>query len=117
MSTPSSVAAVRPRVLLVDDNPDAAFGLRTNLEFEGFEVVVAEDGNVALEMATRIRPALVLMDLVLPALDGFSLIRHLRAQDLTVPIMVVTGSTLQGALYQSLTSDTVSMMPSKNARN
>ena len=57
------------RVLVVEDNTDLAFGLRNNLEIEGYEVAVAHDGPAGLERATAWRPDLVILVMMLPGTD------------------------------------------------
>ena len=78
------------RILVVEDNPDLAFGLRNNLEIEGYDVAVAADGNVGLERARTERPDLVVLDLMLPGLDGFRVLRSLREEGNAVPVLVLT---------------------------
>ena len=79
-----------PRVLVVEDNPDLAFGLRNNLEIEGYEVEVATDGPVGLEKARGLRPDLVILDLMLPGLDGYRVLRTLRSEGCEVPVLILT---------------------------
>jgi two-component system, OmpR family, alkaline phosphatase synthesis response regulator PhoP len=78
------------RVLVVEDNQDLAYGLRNNLEIEGYEVEVAADGRAGLEAARRNPPDLVLLDLMLPELDGFHVLRTLRAELPALPVLVLT---------------------------
>jgi two-component system alkaline phosphatase synthesis response regulator PhoP len=78
------------RVLLVEDNRDLAYGLRNNLEIEGYEVDVAADGTTGLEHATARHPDLVVLDLMLPGMDGFRVLRALRAAELAMPVLVLT---------------------------
>jgi DNA-binding response OmpR family regulator len=78
------------RILVLEDNRDLAYGLRNNLEIEGFEVEVCEDGKAGLEAARRSRPALVILDLMLPGLDGFRVLRALREDGDRVPILILT---------------------------
>jgi two-component system alkaline phosphatase synthesis response regulator PhoP len=78
------------RLLLVEDNRDLAFGLRNNLEIEGYEVEVASDGKDGLERARRSRPDLVILDLMLPGLDGFRLLKALRQDGLAMPVLILT---------------------------
>jgi DNA-binding response OmpR family regulator len=78
------------RILVVEDNPDLAFGLRNNLEIEGYEVEVAADGPSGLARARRGRPDLVILDLMLPGLDGFRVLRSLRGEGLQMPVLVLT---------------------------
>jgi DNA-binding response OmpR family regulator len=59
------------RLLVIEDNADLAFGLRNNLEIEGHEVEIAGDGRVGLRLALERRFDLVVLDLMMPELDGF----------------------------------------------
>jgi two-component system alkaline phosphatase synthesis response regulator PhoP len=78
------------RVLVVEDNAGLAYGLRNNLEIEGYEVEVAADGARGLERARAMRPDLVILDLMLPELDGFRVLRALRAEELVMPVLILT---------------------------
>jgi CheY-like chemotaxis protein len=90
--------ADRPRVLLVDDYPDAREMYAEYLEFSGFEVVEAENGMEALQRAVETSPDIILMDLSLPVMDGWEATRRLKADKRTAPIPVValTGHALAG---------------------
>jgi DNA-binding response OmpR family regulator len=66
------------RILLIEDNADLAYGLRNNLEIEGYQVEVAGDGVKGLARARAAKPDLVILDLMLPGMDGFRLLRALR---------------------------------------
>jgi DNA-binding response OmpR family regulator len=74
----------------VEDNPDLAFGLRNNLEIEGYEVEVATDGPLGLEKARGLKPDLVILDLMLPGLDGYRVLRTLRTEGCEVPVLILT---------------------------
>ena len=78
------------RVLIIEDNADLAYGLRNNLEIEGYAVEVAADGSRGLERARTSRPDLVVLDLMLPEMDGFRVLRALRAEKLTMPVLILT---------------------------
>ncbi|HEX2205297.1 MAG TPA: response regulator transcription factor [Longimicrobium sp.] len=78
------------RILIVEDNADLAFGLRTTLEIEGFAVEVADDGPAGLERARRGAPDLVILDLMLPGMDGYRVLRELRGGGSAVPVLVLT---------------------------
>ena len=78
------------RVLIVEDNRNLAHGLRTNLEFEGHEAEVAEDGAAGLELVRARRHELVLLDLMLPALDGCRVLQTMRAEGIDTPVLVLT---------------------------
>ena len=78
------------RVLIVEDNHDLAFGLRNNLEIEGYAVDVAPDGPAGLAAVRRVRPDLVVLDLMLPGMDGYRVLRQLREDGLMMPVLILT---------------------------
>ena len=78
------------RILVVEDNPDLAFGLRNNLEIEGYAVDVAEDGIVGLERACAAVPDLVILDLMLPGMDGFRVLHGIRNAGHRMPVLMLT---------------------------
>jgi DNA-binding response OmpR family regulator len=78
-----------PTILLVEDDPTLSETLRYNLEREGYQVLSALDGVQGLELARRASPDLLILDLMLPRLDGLSLCRILR-QESDVPIVMLT---------------------------
>ena len=78
------------RILIVEDNPDLAYGLRTGLEIEGSEVEVAEDGLAGLARAQEWDPALVILDLMLPGMDGYKVLRTLRERGQEMPVLILT---------------------------
>lgn len=84
-------------VLVVEDEADIRELLRFNLEREGFAVVVAEDGEHALEAVRRERPALVILDLMLPGIPGLEVCRRLRGQGGTehLPIVILTAKAAE----------------------
>jgi two-component system OmpR family response regulator len=77
------------RILVVDDEPTLVATLRYNLEREGYQVVAASDGDSGLSLARSDRPDLVILDLMLPVIDGFEVCRLLR-REMTVPILMLT---------------------------
>ena len=78
------------RILLIEDNEDLAFGLRTALENEGFTVAIAGDGASGLEQATRDAVDLIILDLMLPKMDGYRVLRSLRGAGIDAPVLVLT---------------------------
>ena len=78
------------RILIVEDNDDLAFGLRNNLELEGYEVEVRCDGPSGLERLAEHEPDLLVLDLMLPGLDGLEVLRQLRARRSELPVLVLT---------------------------
>jgi DNA-binding response OmpR family regulator len=83
-------AAAGPVVLLVDDDPAIRRVVSAGLELEGFTVVSASGGRAALEAAARIAPAVVLLDLSMPDLDGLEVLVRLRASGDQVPVCVLS---------------------------
>jgi len=77
-------------ILLVDDEPSIIQLARMYLEREGFHTASAADGEKALEAADRLKPALIVLDVMLPKLDGFEVCRTLRGQGNPVPIIMLT---------------------------
>lgn len=78
------------KILVVEDNEELAFGLRTNLEIEGYEVEVAPDGEAGFEAAKQFAPDLIVLDLVLPKSDGFRVLRNVREAGLRMPVLILT---------------------------
>ena len=78
------------RILLVEDNSDLAEGVEYNLKLEGYDVKVAENGRVAVEMARGWNPDLILLDLMLPEMDGYQVLRHVRQHDERVPVIILS---------------------------
>jgi two-component system alkaline phosphatase synthesis response regulator PhoP len=78
------------RILIVEDNRNLAHGLRTNLEFEGHETEVAEDGATGLARSLAREHQLILLDLMLPEADGFQVLERLRAGGVDTPVLVLT---------------------------
>jgi DNA-binding response OmpR family regulator len=77
-------------ILLVDDEPSIVSLLRMYLERENFRVETSVDGEQALEAVTLLRPTLVVLDVMLPGLDGFEVCRRIRANDDKLAIMMLT---------------------------
>jgi DNA-binding response OmpR family regulator len=77
-------------ILVIEDNPDLAFGLRNNLEIEGWDVTVAADGPSGLARALESAPDLIVLDLMLPGMDGFRVLRALREQGRQMPVLMLT---------------------------
>ncbi len=88
-----------PLILVVDDYQDAREMYSEYLQFSGFRVAEARNGNEAVERAFELKPDLILMDLSLPGMDGWEATRRLKADDATknIPIVALTGHALAGA--------------------
>ena len=79
-----------PRILVIEDNADLAYGLQNNLEIEGYVVRVAEDGETGLKRARAWEPDLIILDLMLPDLDGYRVLQHLRKDGVQTPVLILT---------------------------
>ena len=88
-----------PLILVVDDYQDAREMYAEYLQYSGFRVAEAKNGNEAVAQARSLRPDLILMDLSLPGMDGWEATRVLKADDATkhIPIVALTGHALAGA--------------------
>jgi two-component system, NarL family, response regulator LiaR len=91
---PRQVRLHRRRVLVVEDDDSFAEALRELLEADGRLEVAgrARDGSEAIELAEALRPDVVLMDIVLPVMDGVEATREIRRKQPTIPVVAITGS-------------------------
>jgi DNA-binding response OmpR family regulator len=80
-------------VLIVEDDPSIALGLRINLEAEGYRVLSAEDGEKGLTVAREEGPELIILDVMLPNMNGFEVLRTLRQEGFGMPIIVLSART------------------------
>jgi two-component system alkaline phosphatase synthesis response regulator PhoP len=78
------------RILVIEDNAALASGIEYNLGLEGHEVQVAEDGRRGLALAREWRPDLVILDLMLPGMDGYEVLRAIRSDKSNVPVMILS---------------------------
>lgn len=99
MTTPT---APRPRVLVVDDDKAVRESLRRSLEFNGYEVVLAADGAEALAGISAAAPDVVVMDVMMPRLDGLETTRALRTAGNDLPILVLTARDAVGDRVEGL---------------
>ena len=81
------------RVLVVEDDPSIAIGLRINLESEGYVVEVAEDGERGLELARTSSPDLIVLDVMLPKRNGLDLLYVLRNEGRTMPVIILSAKS------------------------
>jgi two-component system, OmpR family, response regulator len=98
-----TAAAPEARLLVVEDEPNIRELLATSLRFAGFEVETAGDGTTALAMAAESEPDLVVLDVMLPDVDGFEVTRRLRDRGRHQPIVFVTARDATGDKIQGLT--------------
>jgi two-component system, OmpR family, alkaline phosphatase synthesis response regulator PhoP len=77
-------------IVVVEDDRNIARGLEKNLRFEGFSVQVAEDGERGLELVVDKKPDLILLDVMLPKMNGFEVLREVRRLGLEIPVVMLT---------------------------
>ncbi len=92
----------KPRVLVVDDDKAVRESLRRSLEFNGYDVALASDGAEALAVLGSSHPDVVVMDVMMPRLDGIETTRALRAAGHDVPILVLTARDAVGDRVEGL---------------
>jgi two-component system, OmpR family, response regulator len=85
-----AIPAVKQQILVVDDEPSIVDALATTLRYEGFEVREATNGRTALSSAQESPPDLIVLDVMLPDLDGLEVTRRLRAGGIRVPVLFLT---------------------------
>ena len=80
------------KILVVDDEPQLALAVKIRLQSRGYEVVIAHDGQQGLEMLEREQPDLVILDVLMPVMDGYSCLREINARvgRGTLPIIMLT---------------------------
>jgi len=81
------------RIMVVDDESDIRFVIGKMLEKEGFEVVHAESGEEALELISSSKPDLVLLDIMMPGLDGWETCRKIKSRHGDLPVVMLTAKT------------------------
>ena len=86
----SRVSSPEARLLVVDDEPNILELLATSLRFAGFDVATASNGRAALAEARRLRPDLVVLDVMMPDMDGFDVVRRMRGEGSTAPVVFLT---------------------------
>ena len=77
-------------ILIIEDDRHIAEGIQLNLKLQGYEVAVAGDGVAGLNMWKEIRPDLVILDIMLPGIDGLSILQSIRLEDERLPILILS---------------------------
>lgn len=89
---------MKPKILVIEDNEQNMYLVTFILEKHGYQVVQARDGREGIELAGRVQPAMVLLDIQLPEMDGYAVARELRSNQAlaAVPIVAVTSYAMAG---------------------
>ncbi len=92
------------KVLVAEDDPSVRMTLQFALEDEGFEVLLAEDGARALDLARSESPDVILLDQVMPRMDGTVVVRHLRSDEATraIPVFILSGIAERGPEFEGV---------------
>ena len=77
-------------VLIIEDDPSMLIGLKDNFAFKGYKVLTAADGEKGLDAALNARPDLIILDIMLPKINGYEICRLLRQEGLEMPIIMLT---------------------------
>ena len=99
-----TTATPEARLLVVDDEPNIVDLLAASLRFAGFEVATARNGSEALRLAPEFRPDLLVVDVMMPGIDGFSVVRRLRQDGMSVPVVFLTARDATEDKVTGLTS-------------
>jgi len=82
----------KKKILIVEDETPLLMAIKSKLELEGYEVIYAEEGDEGLRKIKEEGPDLVLLDIILPKMDGFQILEHLNEEKITVPIIIISNS-------------------------
>jgi len=96
------MGTAKKTILIVDDEPDIVLGLRDALEFEGFRVITAGKGTDAIELARNESPDAIILDLMLPDMNGYAVCSDLRQIDPLVPIVMLTARSQEADKVRGL---------------
>ena len=98
------VTESQPRVLVVDDEENVAFLIASALRVAGYEAIVATTGTRAVDEVGRFAPHVIVLDVMLPDIDGFEVLRRIRASGATTPVLFVTAKQATADRVRGLTS-------------
>ncbi len=89
-------------ILIIEDNPTMLRGLRDNFEFKGYKVITASDGQLGLDAAIKSMPDLILLDIMLPKVNGYEVCHLLREKKLEIPIIMLTAKSAESDVVLGL---------------
>jgi two-component system alkaline phosphatase synthesis response regulator PhoP len=84
------------RILIVEDDAAIRFGLEKNLAYEGYDVISAANGERGLELAFESQPSLIVLDLMLPGMNGYEICKTVRKHDPSVAILILSAKGMEG---------------------
>lgn len=90
------------KILIIEDDPTMQEALRDNFEFGGYTVHLAADGRTGLKAVLAHQPDLILLDIMLPGINGFDLCQRIRSEGLTIPIIMLTAKSQESDIVRGL---------------
>lgn len=90
------------KILIVEDDPAMLRGLKDNFSFKGFDVHTAVDGEIGLDLALQLNPDIILLDIMLPRVNGYEICSHVRATGLDMPIIMLTAKGQEDDIIRGL---------------
>jgi two-component system OmpR family response regulator len=100
----SAVTATAPRVLVVDDEENISFLVESALQLDGIETTTAPDGHQALALVRTFHPHVIVLDVMMPGIDGFEVLRRLRSDGVSTPVIFLTARDAVDDRVRGLTS-------------
>ena len=94
--------ATQRRILVIEDEPDMLLGLEHNLSFEGYAVTTADSGPAGVEAVSKETPDIVLLDVMLPGMNGFEVLRTIRESHPRLPVIMLTAKGMESDKVQGL---------------
>lgn len=88
------------KVMVVDDEPDILKVIQTRLEASGYETILASNGEEALKVIGNTKPDLILLDILMPKMDGYTFLREVKKRRVNVPIIVLTAKSAMKDLFE-----------------
>ncbi|MFO8072664.1 MAG: response regulator transcription factor [Polyangia bacterium] len=92
----------RPTILVIEDESDLVVGLKDAFGFEGYDVHDADDGERGIELAEQLEPDLVILDLMLPGMNGYHVCEELRRRDRVMPILILSALSQESEVVRGL---------------
>lgn len=80
----------KSRILIIEDDPHIAEGLKLNLSLQGYEAAIAGSGTEGLRLWKEFNPQMIVLDIMLPGLDGLAVLRHIRLEDARLPVLILS---------------------------
>jgi len=90
----------KKKLLIVDDDASFAKNVKSFFTMKGYDVFIAHNGKEGLDMCEKITPDIVLLDVIMPEIDGYTMLKNLREAQISVPVVMITGKANLQALFE-----------------